>query len=119
MTGDPVKSSLFRLALKSTTKSIVSPALVSTDSTFVSALRLFVVFAKAVLPGRHDRFRRLGRRQRFCAGNEPCSQLQLPGCRRPLKHQAVKLLDSAFGIFQRDDPGLFGQRPRTLDDEWT
>src|SRR5207249_7678210 len=40
MTGDHLKSSLFRFALKSTTKSIVSPILTSSDSIFVSALSL-------------------------------------------------------------------------------
>src|SRR5262245_59038510 len=39
-TGDHLKSSLFRFALKSTTKSIVSPRLTSTDSTLVSVLSL-------------------------------------------------------------------------------
>ena len=40
ITGDHLKSSLFRLALKSTTKSIVSPLFTSNDSTFVSTLSL-------------------------------------------------------------------------------
>src|SRR3989454_901599 len=40
MTGTHLKSSLLRLALKSTTKSIVSPLFTSVDSTFVSALSL-------------------------------------------------------------------------------
>src|SRR5213075_71185 len=40
ITGAHLKSSLFRLPLKSTTKSMLSPLFTSNDSTFVSALSL-------------------------------------------------------------------------------
>src|ERR1051326_1995167 len=60
--GARLKSSLFRWALKSTTKSIVSPLFPSIDSTFVSALSLCSVQFPS-WPARPDRSeeRRVGK----------------------------------------------------------